>query len=273
MKYFKKRPYSRPRKTSSKKKSARGGRKSSVVSSAVKTYLKSTIHKQLENKGVQVQAATNFGNVTHDATLGMYPVTPYGGYITISQGVTSSTRTGNKVNVRKVMLKYVLYPNQYSAVSNVTPRPCEVQMWLGYVKNASGFIPSALDIDNLFQYNNSDTLPLGSVMDLNQQINTDYWCIKKYWTHKVGFSSANGTGGNIGYQYYNNNDFKLNVVRKLDITKHYPKILTFNDNSPPVQGAGLFFFFQAVAADGSTFSSSQTPMAMQWEVDIDYEDA
>ena len=269
---FKKRR-SYKKRTTYKKRSARGGKRSSAVSSAVRKYVKSSIHKQIENKSIQAQGALVFGSVVNDPTMHMYPMTPYPGYIQLSQGITQSTRVGNEVRVRKVLLKYVICPNPYSATTNTSPRPCEIQMWLGFVKNASGFLPQATDVDNLFQYNSSDTLPLGTLMDLNQQINKDFWTIKKYWTHKIGFSSSNGTGNVAGSQSFNNNDFKLNAVRRLDITKIYPKVLKFNDNTSQLQGQGLFLFFQAVPADGSTFAGTQTPVQIQFQVDIDYEDA
>ena len=267
MPFFKKRGL---KKRAHKKKSVRGGRKSSSVSSAVKTYVKRTIHSQIENKGVQVQVATLFGNVVQSPTMNIYPLTPYAGAINIVQGVGSANRTGNQVKPIKVMLKYVIYPTGYNAGYNPNPEPCEVMMYLGYVKSAPGFLPTATDIANLYQYNNFVSIPLGSIMDLNQQVNKDYWTIKKAWTHKIGYSNSGGTGINAAYQSYSNNDFKLNVVRKLDITKLYPKTLKFNDTSAQQQGPGLFLFYQAVGSSGRTFTASVTPIAIQMELDIDF---
>lgn len=272
MPFFKKRRATKKR-PAYKKKSARGGRKSYAVSSAVKSYVSRTIHKQIENKQIQVQVAQPFGNVINNASLYIAPLTPYAGFVSLLQGVGQSQRTGNEVRTRKVMLKYVLYPTQYNAVSNVAPRPCEIQLWLGYVKNSAGILPIAADFNYLFQYNNTTNPVFGNILDMNQKINTDYWTIKKYWVHKIGYSSANGTGNQPASQSYNNNDFKLNAVRKLDITKLYPKVLKFNDNGSGFQGPGLFFFYQAVAADGTTFNAATLPIVINWQLDLDYEDA
>jgi len=273
MPFFKKRRVYKKKSPATKKRYARGGRKSSAVSSAVKSYVSRTIHSQIENKAIQVQVAQPFGNVINSPSLYIAPLTPYAGFISLLQGVGQNMRTGNEVRTRKVMLKYVLYPSQYNAVSNVAPRPCEIQLFLGYVKNSAGILPIPADFNALYQYNNTTNPVFGTILDLNQKFNSDYWTIKKYWTHKVGYSSANGTGNQPASQSYNNNDFKLNVVRKLDITKLYPKVLKFNDNGSGFQGAGLFFFYQAVAADGTTFNAATLPVVINWQLDLDYEDA
>jgi len=272
MPFFKKSSRKRPRATL-RKKSVRGGRKSSSVSSAVKTYVNKTIHMQIENKNVQLNSSTSFGNILQSPTLNVAPLTPYTGALLIAQGVGSANRTGNEVKTRKVMLKYCLFPKAYSAVSNSTPRPSYIQFWLGYVKNSSGLKPIASDFDQLYNYNNTVNPVLGQLFDLNQTINTDYWCIKKYWTHKVGFAVNTSSGSDGNNANYANNDFPYSVVKKLDITKYYPKNLKFNDVSATISGPGLFFFFQCVTANGDTLAASQLPVNLQWQLGVEFEDA
>jgi len=271
MPLFKKRRVSK--KKSYRKKSVRGGRKSSGVSFAVKKYVKKTIHTKTENKMIQYSQNDFFGNVVNDGTMNITPLTPYAGWMSIVQGVGQANRIGNQVSTRRVMLKYVMLPTSYNATTNSQPRPVEVQMFLGYVKQAPSILPTGADFDNLFQFNNTDNPATGAIFDLNQPINKDYWTVKKYWTHKIGFANYAGNGSALNQQTYANNDFKLNVIRKIDITKHYPKKLLFNDNVGTIQNTGLFFFFQAIAADGTVFSGSQLPILMQWQLDLEYEDA
>lgn len=270
---FKKRSYKK--RMPAKKRYARGGRKSSAVSSAVKTYVNKTIHSNIENKQTQAQVGRMFGNIANSATLSVHPLTPYPSILTIAQGPGQAERTGNEVRVRKAILKYVLYPTKYNAETNNSLVPLEIQMFLGYVKNSSGLVPQFSDFDNLYQYNNTVNPVLGNLYDLNQKINTDYWCVKKYWRHKLGYSTIIDSDSNpaTAYANYANNDFKLNIVNTIDITKHYPKRLKFNDVSDILQGAGLFFWFQAVAADGSTLAGSQVPATILWQIDVHYEDA
>jgi len=274
MPFFKKRRVYK--KKTIRKKSVRGGRKSSAVSSAVKTYVNRTIHRQIENKQVQTQVGLTFGNIAENSTLHVYPLTPFPNYLEIPQGVGQAQRTGNEVRVRKVLLKYVLYQTKWNPETNNGLIPIEVQLFLGFVKNSSGIIPISSDFDNLYQYNNTVNPILGSLMDLNQKINTDYWTIKKYWRHKLGYSTVFNSDAQINptaYANYANNDFKMNIVNTIDITKHYPKVLKFNDVSITLQGAGLFFFMQALAADGTTMAGSQNPVSIEWQLDVSYEDA
>jgi len=271
MPFFKKRRVYK--KKTAFKKSVRGGRKSSVVSSAVKTYVNRTIHRQIENKNVQLNSSTSFGNILQSATLNVAPLTPYTGALLIAQGTGSANRTGNEVKTRKVMLKYCLIPKAYSAVSNTTPRPMYIQMWLGYVKNSSGLRPIASDFDQLYNYNNTVNPILGQLFDLNQSINTDYWTIKKYWTHKIGYAINTSSGSDGNNANYANNDFPYSVVKKLDISKLYPKTLKFNDVSATISGPGLFFFYQCLAANGDTLAASQLPCNLQWQLEVQFEDA
>jgi len=259
-----------------RKKSVRGGKRSSSVSSAVKSYVNKTIHANIENKQVQTQVGLTFGNILENATLHVYPLTPFPSYLEIQQGVAQNQRTANEVRVRKVLLKYVLYYTKYNPETNNNLMPIEVQLFLGYVKNSSGILPIASDFDNLYQYNNTVNPILGNLSDLNQKINTDYWTIKKYWRHKLGYSTVLNSDAAVNptaYANYANNDFKMNIVKTLDITKLYPKLLKFNDVSITLQGAGLFFFMQALAADGTTLSGSQNPCSIVWQLDVSYEDA
>ena len=272
MRFFKKRRATK--RPATKKRSARGGRKSSAVSSAVKTYVNRTIHAQIENKNVQLNSSTSFGNINQSAVLNVAALTPYAGALAITQGTGSANRTGNEVKTRKVLLKYVIYPKPYNVTTNTSLRPCYVQLWLGYVKNSSGLKPIASDYDQLYNYNNTVNPILGQLFDLNQSINSDYWCIKKAWTHKVGFSNTfNASGGDGSAGYNNNNDFPYSIVKKLDITKFYPKVMKFNDASTTISGPGLFFFFQCVTANGDTLGASQLPVKMEWQLGVEFEDA
>jgi len=144
---FKKRRSYKPK--SSKKKFARGGRKSSAVSSAVKTYVKSRIHAEIENKCVQINAGNSFGNVNESTDFNAYPMCPLAGYWTVGQGVGQGARVGNIIKTRKVYLNYVLRPTAYDAVFNPSPRPCEIQLMLGYVKNTPCFAPVPGDVNTL----------------------------------------------------------------------------------------------------------------------------
>jgi len=247
--------------------------KKPTVSVAVKNYVNRTIAKDVETKTANANYAGAFGNAVANPSLYSYPMTPYTGYMTIGQGVQQNQRIGNVIKVKKVYLRYILRPMPYDVGANPFPAPIVVDLFLGRNRVASGDQPIAGDMNFLFQNGNTSFGPVGNLNDLISEPNKDYWTIQKRWSHKIGFSDYMGTGGSTNFQYFGNNDFKLNIIKKLDITKHYPKILKFNDGTNQVQGPGLFLFYQCVSAGGGTNASTTLPCHMTFWIDVRYEDA
>jgi len=271
MRFFKKKR-SAPRKSRTTKRAV--GRRGSSVSVGVKKYVKKMIHTQIENKSVQINGGpVSFGNVLESPDFNAYPMLPLATYWTINQGSGAGNRVGNIIKTRKVMLNYVLYPLPYDAGTNATPQPSEVRLMLGYVKNTPSFAPIAGDINQLFNAGSTSQAPVGTLKDLISVYNNDYWAIKKSWTHKLGYASSTGTGGNAGQEFYANNDFKYNIVRKLNITKHCPSTCVFNDTSGTTNTKNLFFMFYAVAANGLSYSNIALPCRIDFWIDYVYEDA
>jgi len=259
------------RKSSTTKKYSK---KSDNVSSKIKRYVKKQIHKNIENKVVNIEVAREFGSYLDSNTMNVFPMCPYQTlFPSPSLGVLSNNRIGNEIRSRKVMLNYTLRPTPYNATFNPSPQPVHIQMFLGYLKQASGVIPGSADYNLFFNNGSISYAPSGTLSDLVAQPNTDMWTIVKTWTHKVGFAASDGTGINVGWSAYSNNDYKLNVVKKLDITKHIPKVIKFNDNLQSQQGRNLFLFYQAVASNGLALAVNIRPVAINFWVHFEYEDA
>jgi len=258
-----------------RKRNARAGRKSGSVTVAVKQYVKKTLHAQVENKIQNTQAGFTFGNVLSSSGLAMnmYPMTPYASYWTIGQGVTQNTRIGNVIKPVKVMLRYVIRPTPYNAESNVSPVPVEIDMFLGHTKATPALLPNNSDLQFLYQIGSSSGPPIGNLTDIIAPINKDYWTISKRWRHKLGFAEYGTNGTQPTNQNLTNNDFKLNAVRSMNITQYVPKKILFNDGGGATTSKGLFFFYQAVSATGTTLASTQYPMNIQFWIDFEYEDA
>ena len=242
------------------------------VSVNIKKYVKKIVHGEIENKCVQINGSGSFGNVLEDATMNAYPMCPLNGYWSIPQGVLQGNRVGNQIKTRKTYLNYVLRPNPYDGTTNPFPAPMEIQLMLGYTKNTPTYIPVAFDINQLYQAGSAVAAPQGTLRDIVSVINTDYWVIKKRWTHKVGFGNYQGTAGSNIYQYHANNDFKMNVVKRIDITKMMPATHVFNDAGITPTSKNLFFMYQAVNANGSNFGVF-TPANIEFWIDFHYEDA
>jgi len=248
--------------------------KSPTVTPAVKQYVNRMIAIDQENKVINTNISLTFGSVANNAVMNYHPILPYTGFgNSLLQGVGAGSRIGNQIKVRRVTLNYILRPTGYNVSNNPFPQPTHIQLFLGYVKGVPGEIPSSGDFNNLFQAGNTVQAPTGLLNDLVTEINKDYWVIKKRWTHKLGFSNYQGTGGAVDSQYLANNDFKLNILKKLDITKLCPKVLRFNDNNGTVSGTNLFFFYSAMNASGGAMTSLVTPCNITYWINMEYEDA
>jgi len=239
----------------------------------VKKYVKAAISRNIEDKSVQINGGVSFGNVNESPDFNAYPMCPLAGYWTIAQGVGAGNRIANSLRVKSAHLNYILRPNPYSATTNPTCVPCEVQLMLGHVKQKPSDIPLPADISQIFQSGNSTYLPLGNLRDMIAIVNKDYWVIKKRWTEKVGFAINDGTGANATEQFIANNDFKLNVKKRINITKMMPSHFTFNDTNQTTTSKNLFFMFQAVGANGGTFGVTALPVNIEYWLDLVYEDA
>lgn len=243
------------------------------VSTTVKSFVKSAIAKQTENKTASVEANINFGSILQNATMNAYPMLPYTGYLTIPQGVTQGTRIGNICKVKRVTLNYTLLPLGYNITTNPNMLPFTVVLYLGAVKQYKGLLPQSSDVALLYQLGASTVAPSGTLSDLIYNINKDNWDMKKVWTHKIGYAANEWNGGSSTNQYYTNNDFKLNAFRRMDITKHCAKTMKFNDSIATQQGNNLFFMFQTIQSNGTAAPATVQQCNIRFFVTIDYEDA
>lgn len=261
------------RKRGAKKTSKKYSTKKTSVSLATKKYVNKILHSAIENKCVQINGGSSFAGVQESPDFNAFPMCPLNGYWSISQGVGQGARVGNVIKTRKVTLSYILRPTAYDAAVNPQPQPCEVQLMLGYVKNTPCFAPVPGDINQIFQAGSSVAAPVGTLRDIISVINNDYWVVKKRWTHKIGFATAEGTGGNAASQYFANNDFKMNVVKTIDITKYIPTTHQFNDSSVTTNTKNLFLMYYAVPSNGAAYGATALVSNIEFWVDFHYEDA
>lgn len=248
--------------------------KSKVVSSSVKEYVQKTIHREIENKGYQLQYTASLYGVNGSSVLNAFPVCPYSGYMAISQGVGVNARSGNSIKTRSLMFKYVLRPLTYDATINSVPQPYEIQMIFCRVKNNPTSLPVSAEVNQLFQLNNSSLGPQGTLEDLCIPFNKDYWEILKVVRHKIGYADNTGSGAQLTAQYFANNDFKLNVVGSVNLTKYYPKTVKFNDTTTTPTTKGIFLLINVIPAGSSAaIPAAQLPIRIHSYIDYQYEDA
>jgi len=165
-------------------------------------------------------------------------------------------------------------PRPYDVATNPSPQPLEIEVFICSMKQCSGELPTATDVANLFQLNATATAPSGQLTDLTQDVNTDVFHCYKRLKFKLGYSSSSGTGANAGNQSFNNNDFKLNIIRSLNLMKYCPKTVTYNDSAVTPTSRCLFAMINVVPSVGGTaFSSAVFPCRLDSTISINYEDA
>lgn len=266
---LKKRPM---RKRAPLRKRAAGGKRTSV-SAGVKKFVKRALSAEIENKSVQVNQQISFGNVFESPDFNAFPMCPQTGFWVISQGVGAGARVGNRIKIKSVHLNYVLRPNPYDIAFNPNPVPVNVLLYLGYVKNAPSFVPNSADVTQFFQAGNSVQAPFGTLKDTVAIINKDFWVIKKKWMEKIGYSAADGTGSVAGNQFFANNDYKMNSVKRMNITNLCQKTCIFNDSAGGITNRNLYFMFQAVSSTGFATGATTLTANIDYWVDFVYEDA
>lgn len=254
--------------TKSKKRTAYTRRSNS--NRILTRVVKKVLHSQIENKKV-LSLIQNQTIASYLVLPGLYTV-PLIPYTNIAQGTGQSDRIGNKIKTMKCMLHYILTPYPQSVTLNPVPRPHNVIIMIGKVKNAKPQLPIASDYAQLYELNNAGAAPSGTLLDCCLPVNKDYFTIYKKVIHKVGYESFNNAGVSPTQQHYANNDYKLNIIGNIDITKHCPKTLIFNDSTQQPQNDGLYMWAFCVPSDGSAYAAL-TPILMTNVIKYEYEDA
>lgn len=250
-------------------KKRRTGRKK--VTKAIKTYVSKAIHSQIENKSIQYNNGITVINYNDDATMRGFPLAP-GLTMNIAQGTGAADRTGNRIKIMKAVLNYWIVPTAYSGLLNPTPKPVMIRIWIGYSKVNPTIIPPAADTALLFQNGDAASAPNGFIADMLRNVNKDKFVIFRDIKHKLGYASATGTGFIAGSEYFANNDFKFNILKKIDVTKYMPKTIIYNDTTSVPTSRGLFCWMQVVNAD-NTVTSGTIPANFNYFIDLTYEDA
>ena len=273
MKYVK-----RPR---SKKSVKRSVRKTTKVSPTIKKYVNNTISKQIENKRYTTEVAETMAspaNATNFQSGNMIQFTPSNGtnsLYTLIQGVGQGARSGNVVNLKNAVFRYIMYPLAYNAVSNPTPKPLIIQMYIFSVRRGvlGLTVADAWNIfnTNIFANGSSSIGTLNNIYDLVSVPNNEVVHMHVRRTLKLGANAGVlQTGGNASFS---NNDFNYTQYGKINITKYMPKRITFNDGDNNSTSKQLFCVICPYNVDGTTIPSTGFPCAIFYGVDIEYEDA
>lgn len=256
------------------------------VTPAVKNYVKKTLHKNIENKIATFRnAGTRLYNITNDIaswrTQNYIYLSPRAsgvgaGGVIIAQGVGQGARIGNKINIRKATLSYVMYP--YSANYGTSQGTCvDVNVYIFKVKSMNDpTLVQALIEDYFFQNGSSAVGLTGTLEDAVLKMNTDVMIPYRHWVEKL----APATVGAITSNSFNSNDYKYNIVRKIDVTKYLYKTYDFDDlpsgsggNPDQPNNDATILMFSPVSPQNLTGTAGASTFYMSYNIQVEYEDA
>jgi len=257
------------RKRSNYRKKAKKVRPTARKQSMVK-LIKKVLQKTAETKLASQEMVIAFGNIQQSPVLNVRTLSPSSAYMPIINGTSQDERIGNRIQTKRVTLRYILHPLKYNATNNTQPCPMDVIMWIGKLKRSIDS-PTAANFTNFLQFGSVSVAPIGDLSDINSIINRDYFDVTKKIIHKVGTSGYAGTPV-AAYQNWVNNDYKYNVIRTINLTKHFAKNYIFNDADNDPQNSRTYIWFEAVRADGDTNASTQIPMMFRGTLDYNYTD-
>lgn len=259
-----------------KKVSTKAKAKASLVTTAmVKKIVNRQIDKNVEDKYVSYTlsnvALCNILNTSWlNIGVGILPISPRPSYLAISQGTGQANRLGNSIRIKKVYMNLVMWPLPYQMTTNANPRPLDIQLIFFKTKGQSSSSPSITDF---FQLGNSNTTFQGTLVDLTRTVNKDKFIYLGQKKYKLGYAEYNGTGTNTAQQGNTNNDYKMNIITKLDVTKYLNKIYKFNDTDNSPFTNDVYCTISGVNADNSSISGAVVPANYTVEVTMTYEDA
>lgn len=236
------------------------------VSRALKSYIKRTVHNNIENKsiinyGANLAITTSVNGVV-PSTLNLVP--------TIAQGTSNSQRTGNEVKITKAYLRGFVNLLPYNATSNPMISPLWVKMFLVRSKYINTNLISQTDINSSFLNGGASNIPLqGNTLDMLFDVNRDTWTLLATKTFKIGQTAFNGTSGDTP----TGDNSPMSQRFYFNFTKHLKRPLKYPDGSNVCQNNNLFLVTQVVRADGVTALANQQPAEFHYFMEHQYEDA
>lgn len=240
---------------------------SQVVSRNVRRALEEVKQFTFDVANVQINAYPVTGTMSIIA-----PLTPYQGFLQISQGSSAAQRIGNRIRTVKSVLAFSCHPGIFNAVANPTPKPQILRVWIGRHRSTPTFAPVPSSFTTFFQNNSSSTAPTGTIQDLIRPINDDSFYVVWAKSYKIGYADT-ATAGVTTTTYYPNNDFHGSVNERIDVTKWCPRDIRFNDTDNTSYTNGLYMWCECVNYDGSLDAGTTAALRMHYNLTYQYVDA
>lgn len=242
----------------------------------IKKVMTRMAEKKIQTYYTSGQSPAQFTSSTAAYNANIYPMTPYLGAWTISQGTGQGGRVGNKVRTHSAMLDINITPQAYNATTNANPRPSFVRIWFIRSKQFPLDYPAISSIcgvnANFLQIGNTNQGLTGTFQDLQLHVNRDAFNLLMYKTYKIGFEHYSGTGQALDEGQLSNNDFKLCILKRINLTKIMPKILNFDDTTATADSPGVFMLVQTVTSNGVAVATNYAPIRFAFSLTYTYTD-
>jgi len=256
------------------KKGKKNIKKATVANKNIKKIIRNEISKSAETKKVQFyNYDRNLVTPIDSSTFlssNIFPVGIDPSSITITQGTGQANRVGNVVHTKKLMFRGTFAPRPYDSNFNQNPQPVQIKMWICYDKRTPIDVPNPMS--TFFQNGNASKGFQSDLVDLWAPVNTDIYNVLATKTFKLGCADYVGGGSSANNQFFSNNDFGLNCNFSIDLTKHYPKTVKFNDTTGVPTTRGLFCIITYSAASGGQFVLGTTAVNMQYMLSYEFDD-
>jgi len=218
------------RKTPYKKKS---------VSFAVKKYVKSTIHKNIENKQ-HITYAFNQTVTGPQFVLSLIPNIN-------NQGSGESQRIGNQVTLMNANIRFIMNMIPYNSITNPYGGPVHFR-WILLTQRKDN--SQSLSLTNFFEINNSGGSIPGTHLNQLLVINNDLYKVHRQGKFRLGNTAQSNNFPVSGCNYDNS---KLSIEKTLYIGKYLHKKLLFDDLASGVPtNTNLWLVILPSYANGST---------------------
>lgn len=272
------------RKYPSKRKAVRKAVRN-VKDARIKAVVKKVLGKQVETKVAQDAGSLVPRCIQNTLTQTQFDAlcfmcTPQGAtigaitqaYPIIGNGIGQNQRIGDEIRIKGHYINYIVNARPFNATTNTSPKSNIVQVWVVQPKTANanglnGFTVQSSSSAVFFENQaDSDSGMAGTVFDMIRKVDRDNFRVLYKRTHKIGWSGSLNTTDVTAT--LNNNDFKQYETGRIKIKGHNLKF----DRLDRPQKIPIYMFVQVMAADGSTYATTQIPVDFKFNSSIYYTD-
>ena len=272
------------RKYPSKRKAVRKAVRS-LKDARIKAVVKKVLGNQVETKVAQDAGSLVPRCIQNSMTQTQFDAlcfmcTPQGGvigaitqaYPIIGNGIGQNQRIGDEIKIKGHYINYIVNARPFNATTNTTPKSNIVQVWVVQPKTGNklgltaGQIQSSSSADFFENQADSDSGMVGNVYDTIRKVDRDNFRVLYKRTHKIGWSGSLNTTDVTAT--LNNNDFKQFQTGRIKIKGHNLKF----DRLDSPQKVPIYMFVQVMAADGTTYNTTQIPVDFKFNSSIYYTD-